>query len=200
MKAPVPDCLTPFADMPAWVAWNAEQRNGEVRKVPKCPRTGANASVSDPRTWGTLAAARQLAEVRAYPGVGIVSAAVPDLVFLDLDRCLDAVTGDPTNDDATRLIDACADTYAERTPSGAGVRIIGTAVAIEAITSRKGTTRGGLALEIYKAAPRYLTVTGRRYGEHPDALADIGDSVLGPFATPGQGDANGGRWRRPRGR
>ena len=178
MKAIVPHCLIPFADMPAWVAWNPERRNGEMRKVPKCPRTGASASVSDSRTWGTLAAARRLAEVRAYPGVGIVSAAVPALVFLDLDRCIDPATGDTTNDDAARVLDACANTYAERTPSGAGLRIIGTAAAIEATISRKGTTPGGLALEIYKAAPRYLTVTGHRYGDHPDALADISDRVL----------------------
>lgn len=196
MKAPVTDCLMPYADTEAWVAWNAERRGGEMRKVPKCPRTGANASVSDPRTWGTLAAALRLAEVRAYPGVGIISSAVPALVFLDLDRCIDAATGDPTNDDATRLLDASADTYAERTPSGLGVRIIGTAAAIEATVSRKGTTHGGLALEIYKSAPRYLTVTGHRYGEHPDELADIGDVVLDLLpllskATPTEGSGDG---------
>ena len=178
MNAPIPDCLMSYADAPAWVAWNLDRRNGEPRKVPKCPRTGDNASVSDPRTWGALAAARRLGEVRAYPGVGIVSAAAPALVFLDLDRCIDPATGEPTNDDAARLLDACANSYAERTPSGAGVRVIGMAEAITATVSRKGTTPGGLALEIYKAAPRYLTVTGRRYGAHPDALADIGDAVL----------------------
>jgi len=179
MTAPVPDCLLPHADATAWVAWNAERRNGEKRKVPKCPRTGCNASVSDPRTWDTLAAARRLADGRAYPGVGIVSAAVPALVFLDLDRCLDAA----------RLLDTCADSYAERTPSGAGVRIIGTASAIGATISRKGTTPGGLALEIYKAAPRYLTVTAQRYGEHPDALADIGDTVLDLLSLLGKATA-----------
>jgi hypothetical protein len=178
MTVSIPACLLPYAEASVWVAWNLEGRNGDPRKVPKCSRTGDNASVSDPRTWGTLAAARRLAEVRAYPGVGIVSAGVPALAFLDLDRCIDPATGEPTNNDAARLLDACADSYAERTPSGAGVRIVGTAEAITATVSRKGTTPGGLALEIYKAAPRYLTVTGLRYGTHPDALADIGDAVL----------------------
>ena len=178
MIAPVPDCLLGYADAPAWVAWNLERRHGEPRKVPHDPRTGFGASVSDARTWGTLTAARRLAEVRAYPGVGIVSAAVPALVFLDLDRCLDPATGESTNDDAARLLESCAKTYAERTPSGAGARIIGTALEIHAPLSRRGTTPGGLALEVYKAAPRYLTVTARRYGAHPDALADIGDVVL----------------------
>lgn len=178
MNAPVPECLLPYAQLPAWVAWNSERRNGEPRKVPKCPSTGSNASVANPRTWGTLAAARHLADLRVYPGVGIVSAAVPELVFLDLDRCIDPATGDPIIDDAIRLLDACADSYAERTPSGTGVRIVGTAQAITATISRKGTTPGGLALEIYKAAPRYLTVTARRYDGHPDAFADIAATVL----------------------
>lgn len=178
MIAPVPDCLLPYADLAAWVGWHLVRVKGEPRKVPLNPRTGTNASVSDPHTWGTLAAARRLATVPALPGVGIVSAAVPALVFFDLDRCLDPATGEPINDDAARLLDTCADTYAEITPSGAGVRIIGTAAEVSATISRKGTTPGGLALEIYKAAPRYLTVTGRRYGEHPDMLADIGDVVL----------------------
>jgi hypothetical protein len=143
MTAPVPDCLLPYAERPAWVAWNSERRNGEARKVPKCPGTGGNASVADPRTWGTLAAARRLADVRAYRGVGIVSAAVPELVFFDLDRCVDPASGEPVNDDAARLLDGCANSYAECTPSGTGVRIIGTAEAIAVPISRKGTTPGG---------------------------------------------------------
>ena len=178
MTAPVPDCLLRYAELPAWVGWHLVRVKGEPRKVPLNPRTGTNASVSDPRTWGTLAAARRLATVRALPGVGIVSAAVPALVFLDLDRCMEPATGELTNDDAARLFEACADTYVETTPSGAGVRIIGTAAEISATISRKGTTPAGLALEIYKAAPRYLTVTGQRHGQHPDALAEIGDTVL----------------------
>jgi len=103
---------------------------------------------------------------------------VPALVFLDLDRCADPATGEPVNDDAARLLDSCADSYAERTPSGAGVRIIGTAEGIAATISRKGSTPGGLALEIYKGADRYLTVTGARCTEHPDRLADISAEVL----------------------
>lgn len=193
MISPAPACLMPYADRPAWVAWNRVKVKGEPRKVPYSPTTGGAASVADPRTWGTLTAARRLAKVRVYAGIGIVSAAVPELVFLDLDRCLDPVTGEPTNSDAARLLDACDDTYAEGTPSGAGLRIVGIAPEIQATVSRKGTTLGGLALEAYRAAPRYLTVTGCRYAEHPDRLADIAATVidllslLGGAASPAPG-------------
>jgi hypothetical protein len=99
-------------------------------------------------------------------------------VFFDLDRCLDPATGEPMNGDTNRLVESCRRTYAERTPSGSGIRIIGKAPHITATLSRRGTTHGGLVLEIYKAASRYLTVTGWRCREHPDALADVGDEAL----------------------
>jgi hypothetical protein len=177
---PVPASLLRYATRRAWVCWTFMGQ--DRRKVPFNPTTGRAASSTDPATWGTLAEAQHLATVRAWThprgGVGIVSAAVPELVFLDLDRCTDTATGEPTNADAARLLEECSTTYAERTPSGAGVRIIGTAESIGATLSRNGTTPGGLALEIYKGADRYLTVTGARCPDHPDALTDIADEVL----------------------
>ncbi len=187
MSAPinVPACLSAFAQHSAWVCWAYTGR--ERRKVPYIPRTGRAASSTDSTTWGTLSEAVNLADARAYSGnrggIGIVSRAVADLVFLDLDRCMDPATGEPLNDDAARLLEACATTYAEWTPSGTGVRIIGTAGDIAAAISRNGTTPGGLPLEIYKDADRYLTVTGRRHGQHPDTLAEIGDTVLDMLAA-----------------
>lgn len=178
MIAPIPNCLLPYADLRAWVGWNLIRVKGEPRKVPQRPDGSGNASVSNPATWGTLAAARRFADIQRLPGVGIVSAAVPDVVFLDLDRCIDPANGEPINDDALKLLEACQHTYAEITPSGAGVRIIGIAPDIAATISRKGVTPGRLALEIYHAASRYLTVSGRRYEPHPDVLANIGDVVM----------------------
>jgi|GEM_PF-5427797 len=177
----IPACIMPFATVPAWVGWVYIGR--ERRKVPINPHTGKAASSTDPRTWGTLAEARKMASARAYRhpygGIGIVSAAVPSLAFLDLDRCIDADgTFSPA---AVRLLEMCGATYAERTPSGAGHRIIGTVEAVGAVFGRKGTTPESLAVEIYRAAPRYLTVTGWRLPDHPDALADISGEVLDLF-------------------
>jgi hypothetical protein len=190
--ADVPACLKPYAKARAWVAWSYTGQEG--RKVPYAPETGRAASSTDPTTWAPLAAAQRLATgYRFTPprgGIGIVSRAVPGLVFLDLDRCLDPTTGEPVNDDAARLLEACSATYAERTPSGAGVRIIGTAPDIAAPISRKGTTPGGLAVEVYRDAARYLTVSGRRYGEHPDRLADISGETLDLLATLRGGGGN----------
>jgi len=174
----IPACIMPFATVPAWVGWVYIGR--ERRKVPINPHTGKAASAADPTTWGTLAEARKLAEARAYRhpygGIGIVSSAVPALCFLDLDRCIDAEGG--ASPAAVRLLEMCGATYAERTPSGAGLRNSGVWEAMGAVLGRKGTTPDALAVEIYRAAPRYLTVTGWRLPDHPDALADISDEVL----------------------
>ena len=174
----VPACIMPFATVPAWVGWVYIGR--ERRKVPINPHTGKAASAADPTTWGTLAEARKLAEARAYRhphgGIGIVSSAVPALCFLDLDRCIDAEgVASPAT---ARLLEMCGATYAERTPSGAGVRIIGTVETVGAIVSRKGATPDGLALEMYRGAARYLTVTGLLMPDHPDSLGDISEVVL----------------------
>ncbi len=174
----VPACLMAFSLAPAWVGWVYMGR--QRRKVPINPHTGKAASAADPRTWGILAEARKLAEARAYRhphgGIGIVSSAVPALCFLDLDRCIDPEgTVSPA---AGRLLEMCGATYAERTPSGAGIRIVGTMETVGAVLSRKGTTPDGLALEVYRGAARYLTVTGLRMPDHPDSLGDISDVVL----------------------
>ncbi len=194
----VPACLTTFALAPAWVGWVYMGR--ERRKVPVNPHTGKAASPADPRTWGTLAEAQKLAAARAYchpyGGIGIVSSAMSALCFLDLDRCIDAAgTVSPA---AARLLEMCGATYAERTPSGAGIRIIGTVETVGTMVSRKGTMPDGLALEVYRGAARYLTVTGLRMPEHPDSLRDISDVVLdllrgmpGGNAMPA-GDGGGG--------
>ncbi|MCA3363327.1 MAG: hypothetical protein ING08_21220 [Roseomonas sp.] len=120
--------------------------------MPLSPLTGKAASSTAPDTWAPLdAALRMTRAARFQPpqgGVGLVSAAVPDLVFLDLDRCLN-----PLHPDAARLLEACP-TYSEITQSGNGARIIGRASEISATISRKGTTAGGMAVEIYRAVRR----------------------------------------------
>jgi hypothetical protein len=115
--------------------------------------------------------------VQALPGIGIVSAGVPELVFIDADDCLDPTTGAVINAAAERLLDECGHTYAEITPSRTGLRIIGTAPDIPTSLGHKGTVPGGLKLEVYKNTARFLTVTGGHRADHPDALGDIGPVV-----------------------
>jgi hypothetical protein len=119
----IPDSL---AELSRWVAWRNEQRRGKSTKVPYAPN-GRRAKEDDPSTWGT----RDEAEARAAKlvngisgGVGIQLGDLGDDVFLagiDLDSCIDA-------DGCLALwaekILAELDTYAERSPSGSGVKVL----------------------------------------------------------------------------
>ncbi len=176
----IPACLSAFSDLPCWVGWKFFQKPGrrEPDKVPVDPHVGNLAKVNDSRTWGTLEAALRLMKVQALPGVGIMSAGAPEIAFVDLDDVLDPATGEVINNSAAKLLDECSHTYAEITPSGGGLRIIGTAPEIQASLGHKGTILNGLKIEIYKATGRFLTVTGKRSGDHPDALGDIGATLL----------------------
>jgi hypothetical protein len=190
MTISIPQCLMAYARDRAWVSWNLVRRNGEATKVPFAPATGFAAKTNDQTTWGTLEQAQRLAKVRAYPGVGIVSAAVPEAVFIDLDDCVEVGTG-RVSPAAKTLLDACGCSYAEMTPSKTGLRVIGTAPSLGEIGC-KGTL-DGLKLEIYKATARFLTVTGQKGTRHPDVLADITNVVvelLGRLGAPREPDSD----------
>jgi hypothetical protein len=105
--------------------------------------------------------------VQALPHADGIGVALPDTPFdvVDLDHCRDPETGD---------IDAWAEAwlhtangaYIELTPSGEGLRIIG--LGSGAKLHRRWTVDGerdGAAIEIYRNAERYITVTGRQVGD-----------------------------------
>ncbi|MGB6451007.1 MAG: hypothetical protein WBE92_09670 [Steroidobacteraceae bacterium] len=110
------------------------------------------------------AAAAALPRVRRAVGLGLALGAVPgeDIISgIDLDHCYTDGVLDP------RVIDlmGAAASYAERSPSGTGVHIIG--------TGDIGTTRTP-GLEIY-SGQRYFTVTGARLNQA--GLADLSDAA-----------------------
>jgi len=41
-----------FKRLPNFVLWKKEERDGKITKIPICPHTGHNASVTNPATWG----------------------------------------------------------------------------------------------------------------------------------------------------
>jgi primase-polymerase (primpol)-like protein len=134
-RAAQPDpTLADLAREERWVAW-AEERRGDKpdakpTKVPKNPRApGANASSTNPSTWGPRALAeRAWAGLKHRPagGRGGVGAMLGDLgdgttlSGFDLDRCRDPETGTLTPW-AVEVLDNLA-THAEVSPSGCGVK------------------------------------------------------------------------------
>lgn len=151
-----------------WVSWRYEQRGtGKPTKPPKNPRNGYGASHSDPSTWGTYEQAAQCAEARGWPGTpyiptgdedvqpgtGFVLTEDDGLTGIDLDRCVDPISGkiEPW---ALEILEI-AETYAEFSPSGTGIRMIVRGKAVE-----RAVKRDDIGIEIYRSQ-RYLTITGR---------------------------------------
>jgi hypothetical protein len=106
-------------DLPQWVAWRFAQREGKWTKVPVDPRTGANASPTNPAHWATFGDALAYADVHGLPGVGFVFAASDPYCGVDLDGCRDPETGE-LEEWAAAIVDDLA-SYTELSPSEKGV-------------------------------------------------------------------------------
>jgi hypothetical protein len=161
--AHLPLALAPLIALDHWVLWRWELRKGIWTKPPFMT-TGRHAKNNDPSTWAPYQSA--LAAVSgSFDGIGFALLDTPfDVV--DLDHCLDPATGH-IDEWARAWIDAANGTYVERTPSGEGLRIIAAAISTEKLHHKwhiQGA-REKAAIEIYRNAERYITVTGIQIGE-----------------------------------
>lgn len=148
-----PDAIpAELRERPQWVCWRWERRGDRWTKVPLNPATGAQASTTDPATWGTFDQALVRYHARSLAGVGFVFSAADPYCGIDLDHCRDAATGALTS--VAEAIVAALDAYAEVSPSGTGVHVI--ARASVPGTRRKDPAQG---IELYDAG-RYFAITG----------------------------------------
>jgi hypothetical protein len=96
-----------------------------------------------------------------------------DIVAFDLDKCRDPETS-KLSVWASELVER-ADSYTEITPSGTGLRIIGTGSDIELHCD---LPRGGAGhLEVYSRANRFITVTGKHLNDASSPLSDMSQLV-----------------------
>lgn len=132
-------------------------------KVPITPG-GIFARTNDRTTWRDFATACRAAERGGVDGVGFVFDG-SGIAGIDLDHCISDGMLEPW---AADIVDACAGTFIEVSPSGTGLHIYG-----------RGTVGAGrrlVGVEVYDRG-RFFTVTGNRWGDAPLDLADI-QSVL----------------------
>ena len=143
---------------PRWVCWRSVERGSKLTKVPVDPNTGANASCSDPKTWGAYAKAAALMNTGGVAGIGFQLG--DGLVGIDLDKCRDEKTG-KTENWARKIIKRFA-TYAEVSPSGTGVHIL-----MEGVLPTGGRRKG--RIEMYGDG-RFFTMTGMRVDGTPPTV------------------------------
>lgn len=132
-------------ELPNWVCWALETRDGKTTKIPYTPETGQKARANNPKTWtGFKEAAECLV---SYDGIGFQFGESP-FVGIDLDHCLKGGTVSP---EAQQIIDAL-DSYTEISPSGEGLHII-----VRADIAGSGHRND--IVEIYPQG-RFFTMTG----------------------------------------
>src|ERR687891_1189296 len=191
--------ISELADIPRWVCWKPEQRNGKLTKVPYCVGGWRMAKSTDPSTWDTFDACWASAfRDGAAAGIGIVVEGSDDLMAADLDHCV-FESGEVAP--WAKIVVRKLDSYTERSPSGTGLRIFfrsphdavdwGTEDG-EPKQGRKVKFRGG-HLELY-CGKRFLTVPGAHLEMTPTTINTVAPEVvaelLGP-AKPESTDQNG---------
>jgi hypothetical protein len=169
-----PEALVAFQEMSRWVNWGIEALN------PKRPYTPGNGSLSpastaDPSTWLTYHDAEATAAQHDC-GVGLVLSPADDdfdIVAFDLDKCRNPENGDLAPW-AKELIEKAA-SYTEITPSGTGLRIIGTGSDVELHCDLPRDGDGHL--EVYSQTNRFITVTGNHLDCAPKQLANLSELI-----------------------
>jgi hypothetical protein len=173
---PLPVALQPLAGLPHWVVWRwTEAAPGSKPDKPlfRASDPWRHASTQDPASWDSFGAAMGAVAAAEADGAGYVLRDDAAHLFLDLDNCRDPASG-ALADWALRLVEE-ADSYTEVTPSGRGLRIIGTNESLRAPVHRRIAMPEGGSVEIFHRCPRYVTVSGRLLREAPDALRPICD-------------------------
>ena len=179
-----------------WVCWRYEWRDDDWTKVPIDATNGGRGDSTDPETWTSFANALAYHERDGTDTDGLGFMLEESIVAgLDLDDCRDPKTGDlePWADDIREDVP----TYAEVSPSGTGVHLVGFGFKPD------GRCRGDVDgaeghIEMYDSG-RYLTVTGHALDEAPadvrqvnDELVDVHAEYIADDADPETPVPNGG--------
>ncbi len=165
----LPSAIAPLTKMRHWLLWQWEKPKDKWTKPPYQP-SGAHAKNNDPATWSTYDTV--IGVLDKWDGIGF-SLTETEYAAFDIDNCRDPATGviDPW---ATDLVKS-ADTYAEITVSGTGLRVVGLGTGPE--IHRKQKAVNGITLETYRRATRFIVITGNQLPGTPSRLANI-DPVI----------------------
>jgi putative DNA primase/helicase len=154
-----PSALT---ELPQWVCWRVEERQGKPTKVPVSARTGRPALANAPSTWGAFEEVLSYARSNGH-GVGFVFSEHDPFAGVDLDDCIDPETRAVAP--WAWAIVARLNSYSEVSPSGLGVKVFVRAALPE---GRRGWGSGH---GMYDRC-RFFTMTGARFPGLPETVEE----------------------------
>lgn len=156
-----------LASLRQWICWRLEPdpKSGRDNKTPYNSANGHRASSTNPETWTTLESALSAKDKYMFTGLGFVFTAESGIVGIDIDHCIDKDTGE-LNDTAFDIVSHVPHTYIEISPSGTGLHIF-----LRGVMPGDGNKNSKTGVEMY-AHSRYFTMTGKRYNDAADIIAD----------------------------
>ena len=135
-----------------WICWKYKTKpDGKITKPPVNPHTGQIDSATDPALWVSFNEAVDASKRFNLSGIGFALSPDDDLTGGDLDHCWS--DNDKLSDTARQVLNL-AETYAEISPSGKGIRLIWEGKIPAAVKCDE------LGIEMYGTG-RYLTITGQ---------------------------------------
>jgi primase-polymerase (primpol)-like protein len=158
---------------PRWLLWRYEYTDGRWTKVPYQPNR-SNGSSTDPKTWSDwesiqIAFQGDTDGDKFFSGIGFALTAELGIVGFDFDHCYNPGTG-VINPTVARFL-ATLNSYTEITPGGDGFRVF-TVGALPPDDRKQGDfPEAGMASECYSDG-RYLTISGHRFGETTEIVAN----------------------------
>ncbi|HBT19869.1 MAG TPA: hypothetical protein DEA47_00605 [Peptococcaceae bacterium] len=147
---------------PRWVLWKAEG----AKKPPAGP-SGRKIDVTDAKNWLAFDEALQFLATGGCKFAGLGFVLGDGYGGIDLDECIDEAGN--LKQWAKALLRLLPRTYTEISPSGRGVKVFFKTSA--QINRRKGN------VELYTAG-RYFTITGNKFSDAPQFLAEISETEL----------------------
>ncbi len=178
-----PPGLSALADVPNWVNWQLEARDGDPKptKVPYTPSTGGmrvKAKAGDPATWGQLDTALAAVEAGRFTGVGFEFHAGEGRLLFDLDNVIDAAGKIAP---IARAAMALLNSYSEPSPSNTGIRIVAFGELPRPLIpeDRQGKKKDGF--EIYGGA-HFGTLTFRPFRGYDEIRPVDAETMVRVFA------------------
>ncbi len=168
-------------DRKQWLVWRLEKdpKRPDKKKLLKVPyyvdggrRYGDQGSERDRHRLAIHAAALKASPASGLElgngGIGFAFLPGDGLIGIDLDKVLDAATGE-ISELAVEIVKRCA-SFTEYSPSGTGLHIY---VAGETQTNKFD----GIGVEVF-CSSQYFTVTGRHYAGTPEQVREISTDTL----------------------
>jgi AAA domain len=171
------DFPPPLGEIKAFLLWRAQPKKDSDRfeKMPYYAngktRSGTQGSPEDVAQLVTLPEAITVFKSGGYSGVGLALRSELEIVALDFDECIFDHRIDP------RVLDLCASTYTEVSPSGKGIRAFFRGYYPRKADVKKGRTDDVLNVEVYSES-QFVTLTGNVDGLgledcNPNVIADL---------------------------